>query len=296
MYRLRIAVCGLRKKNPKSEIRNPRPCGHDNFLYKKWCEETFDNGRYIYEAYKNIAFNIRYTPELNRADFWQTPIETTNLNKGDCEDAVLLFFSQITPNQKNVEIIWGWVIDNRNSIGRAHVWYQLTDKKGRKYIVEGFSNDWNGIIPVEIVSEVETRKPILTISHCMASRLSRLFPKVDDWQMCQTLIDLFTGTGVWRYASTVGANGRSPLRGNLPARRAGTPLLHLRLSDYEFIEYPSNMRNSSRRFTQFLSYRPGMGERPFAHTALYMNKEISNIMKKLHEVFSRFENQKKKVG
>ncbi len=32
---------------------------NDNFLYKKWCEETFDNGNYIYEAYKNIAFNIK---------------------------------------------------------------------------------------------------------------------------------------------------------------------------------------------------------------------------------------------
>ena len=171
-------------RNTKSETLYPGPCGHDNLLYKKWCEETFDNGSYIYGAYKKIAFNIRYTPELNWSDYWQTPIETGNLNEGDCEDAVLVFFSQITPNQRNVEIIWGWVIDNRNSIGRAHVWCQLTDKTGRKYIVEGFSDDWNGIIPVEIVSENETRKPILTISHCMASRLSRLFPEVDDWKMC----------------------------------------------------------------------------------------------------------------
>ena len=36
---------------------------NDNFLYKEWCEKTFDNGSYIYEAYKNIAFNIEYTPE-----------------------------------------------------------------------------------------------------------------------------------------------------------------------------------------------------------------------------------------
>ena len=37
----------------------------DNFMYKEWCEETFENGKYIYEAYKDIAFNIKYTPETN---------------------------------------------------------------------------------------------------------------------------------------------------------------------------------------------------------------------------------------
>ena len=72
--------------------------------------------------------------------------------------------------------------------------------------------------------------------------------------------------------------------------------IQLRLSDYEFIEYPVNMQNGPGRFTQFLSYTPGRGERQFALTALYKNKEISNIMKKLHEVFTRFENQKNKVG
>lgn len=49
----------------------------DNILYKEWCEETFENGNYIYEAYKNIAFNIKYAPEPNRIDFWQTPKETS---------------------------------------------------------------------------------------------------------------------------------------------------------------------------------------------------------------------------
>ncbi len=262
---------------PDNVGANGRSPLRDNLLYKKWCEETFDNGNYIYEAYKNIAFNIEYTPEPYKTDFWQTPTETIDLMKGDCEDTVLLFFSKILPNQKNAEILWGWVIDNRSSIGRAHVWYQLTDKKGQKYIVEGFSNDWNGIIPVEIVQKSETRKPILTISHGMAGRLSRLFPEVDDWQKCQTLIDLFTPTNLITNVS----GERNTLQHEM---------IQLRLSGHEFIEYSANIGNGSLSYTHFLSYSPG-------HEALlYMNKQVSNILEKLHEVFSRFENQKEKTG
>ena len=74
---------------------------HDNFMYKEWCEQTFDNGKYIYEAYKDIAFNIEYTPEQAKTDIWQTPFETRRSKKGDCEDAVFLF-SHIFPQNKEM--------------------------------------------------------------------------------------------------------------------------------------------------------------------------------------------------
>jgi hypothetical protein len=38
---------------------------NDNFLYKEWCEETFVNGNYIYESYKDIAFTS-YFLNINR--------------------------------------------------------------------------------------------------------------------------------------------------------------------------------------------------------------------------------------
>ena len=66
---------------------------YDNYLYREWCEEIFDNGKYIYAAYKNIAFAIEYKPEAEKTDFWQTPIETDRLMNGDCEDARSFFFS-----------------------------------------------------------------------------------------------------------------------------------------------------------------------------------------------------------
>ncbi len=138
---------------------------NDNFQYKKWCEETFDNGKHIYEAYKNITFNIKNTTEPNNTDLFLTSLEIANLKRSDGEDVVSHFFSQLPPNQKNAEIVWGWVIDKQSAVGRAHVWYQLTDKKGQKYVVEGFSRDWNGITPMEIVENTEKRIPILTISH-----------------------------------------------------------------------------------------------------------------------------------
>ncbi|MFQ5964331.1 MAG: hypothetical protein ACE5KZ_08615 [Candidatus Scalinduaceae bacterium] len=247
---------------------------NDNFLYKKWCEETFDNGNYIYEAYKNIAFNIKYAPEPPKTDSWQTPLETARLKRGDCEDVVLHFFSQLPPKQTNAVIIWGWVIDRRSGVGMAHVWYQLTDKTGQRYVVEGFSKDWNGIIPMEIVQYTEIRKPILRISHCMVNRLSHLFPEVEDWQMCQTLVDLFATT---RFITHV--SGRRFFSQDIS--------IQLHLSAYEFIEYPTSAQYRSREYTQFPNYSPRRKIAP------NVNKRISNILKKLHEVFSRYENQKR---
>jgi hypothetical protein len=166
---------------------------HKNYLYKKWCEETFTNGNHIYEGYRDITFNIKYAPETPKTDNWQTPFETTRLGHGDCEDAVFLFFSHLPPTQKNAEIVWGWVID-RQGIAKAHVWYQLTDREGKEYIVEGFSNDWNGIIPMNIMRKTESRKPILKITHLEASRLLTLISRHDSWNTYRILADLHRST------------------------------------------------------------------------------------------------------
>lgn len=154
---------------------------HDNFMYKKWCEGTFANGKRIYEAYREIAFEIKYTPEQAETDIWQTPYETERLKCGDCEDAVFLFASRLPSIQNNATITWGWVIDRKSRIARAHVWYQLKDKKGQEYIVEGFSNDWSGIIPIEIVERSESRKPIFVITHSEISNFIGLLPEADEW-------------------------------------------------------------------------------------------------------------------
>ena len=158
---------------------------NDNFLYKEWCEETFNNGNCVYEAYKNIAFNIEYTEEPYKTDIWQTPLETAKLGKGDCEDVVFHFFSQLPLNMGNAEIVWGRIFDSRRDY--SHVWYQLTSKTGQLYVVEGFSKDWNGIIPMGIVENTETRRPIFTIAHSSVSRLASSVPKVDDSQNIRSL-------------------------------------------------------------------------------------------------------------
>lgn len=143
----------------------------DNPLYKEWCINTFDNGEQIYEAYKEIAFDIDYRAEPPKTDYWQTPIETRQSKKGDCEDSVFLFFSKLSQLEIDGDIVWGWVIDRSNSVGFAHVWYQLYDKRGRAYIVEGFSKEWNGIIPEEMVAEVEERVPTLILRHNRINRV-----------------------------------------------------------------------------------------------------------------------------
>lgn len=144
----------------------------DNPRYKEWCIETFHDGEQIYEAYKKIAFDIDYRAEPPKTDYWQTPGETRQSKKGDCEDSVFLFFSRLSELDIDGSIVWGWVIDKGNSIAFAHVWYQLFDKRGRVYIVEGFSKEWNGIVPVEMISGAEERVPTLSLKHSQVNHVA----------------------------------------------------------------------------------------------------------------------------
>jgi hypothetical protein len=248
----------------------------DNFMYKDWCEGTFDNGKYIYEAYKDIAFNIKYAPEQPKTDIWQTPYETNKSKKGDCEDAVFLFTSYLPPMQKNATIIWGWVIDKGSKIARAHVWSQLTDKAGQQYMVEGFSKDWDGIIPLEIVEKTEFRKPIFTVTHSEFCRLSSLVSKPDSWQTYQSLINLCTSANFIEFYSR-----------NLNISQGMDSYFN---PDYGFIGYLLDTQTKS--YKDSISYR--YPTRPNMFPA--MDKKISSILKKLHELFIRCERQREDFG
>ncbi|MFQ5788369.1 MAG: hypothetical protein ACE5H1_10375, partial [Thermodesulfobacteriota bacterium] len=70
----------------------------------------------------------------------------------------------------------------------------MIDKKGQKYIVEGFSKEWNGIIPIEIARNYETRKPLLSIPHNKVARLVNLLSGADDRQAYGELINLLRPT------------------------------------------------------------------------------------------------------
>ena len=239
---------------------------YDNYLYEQWCEETFDNGKYVYAAYKNIAFNIKYKPEAKKADFWQTPIETDRLMNGDCEDAVFLLSSQLPSNQENAEIVWGWVIDKQSKAGRPHVWYQLVDKKGQKYIVEGFSKDWNGIIPMEIAKEYESRKPILTIPHTKVTELANLLLEANNRQAYWSLINSLRPTSL----SNIDSDNQNHLLNTRPKPH------HF---NYEFIGYHVNTQNKSWNSTIHRIPRKS-------------RNEIFNIFKKLRKMFLRYNEQK----
>ena len=239
---------------------------YDNYLYEKWCEETFDNGKCIYTAYKDIAFNIKYKPDANKTDFWQTPIETHRLRRGDCEDAVFLFFSRLPLNQENAEIVWGWLTDKQSKVRRAHVWYQLIDKKGQKYIAEGFSKDWNGIIPIEITRNYETREPLLSIPHNEVIKLVSFFSETDDRQAYRTLINMIRPTAL----SNTDIDSQEHLM--------KSKILYNNF-DYGFVEYPEKNRDKSWNSANHK-----------------MHKEIFCIFSKLRKMFLRYDEQKKEIG
>ena len=153
-------------------------CIPDNQPYKEWCINTFDHGEQIYEAYREIAFDIDYRAEPPKMDYWQTPVETRQNKKGDCEDSVFLFFSMLSELDIDGDIAWGWVVDKGNEIAFAHVWYQLFDKRGKAYIVEGFSKEWNGIVPEEVITCGEERIPTLLLQHSQVNyMIDKALPK-----------------------------------------------------------------------------------------------------------------------
>lgn len=176
-----------------------------NPLYKEWCQKNFINGSFIYEAYRQIAFYIEYIPEPPRVDYWQTPYETIHSRKGDCEDAILLFHDLLPSKYDNGEIIWGIVSDLKSRLNYAHVWFQLYDIRGNPYIIEPFSGDWNGIIPVELLNNEEIRQQIIGISNIFISNLMDTPSKhqsikqviveqvvMYDWRLMAQIDDVFT--------------------------------------------------------------------------------------------------------
>ena len=170
----------------------------ENPEYRKWCEETFSGGSSVYESYKDIAFNIEYTPERPGCDYWQTPLDTCRSGTGDCEDVAILFISSLPSRQDNAEIAWGWKIDNRTGIARAHAWCQLAGKNGSKYIVEGCSRDWSGIIleDMELYRTNTVHKPVLVLKQV---------------EMCKLMDIALEGSSAMMYAEM--AHSHKPPRG-----------------------------------------------------------------------------------
>ena len=153
----------------RSHNCNYEPPGNPS--YKTWCESTFTNGSFVYEAYRQIAFNINYAQEPPHNDFWQTPFETLYRRAGDCEDAVLLFNHILPQRCNNGRIIWGVIADLKKNIEFAHVWFELRDKKGQLYLVEPFTKDWNGIVPIALMQNKKIKKEIMGIPDKLISDL-----------------------------------------------------------------------------------------------------------------------------
>ncbi|KAB2831885.1 MAG: hypothetical protein F9K48_11530 [Candidatus Brocadia sp.] len=193
-------VGDTRTEKPPITHPSPENSTPDNPLYREWCTNTFHNGKQIYEAYKEIAFDINYRSEPPKADYWQTPLETRQRKKGDCEDSVFLFFSQLSELNIDGDVVWGWVVDKGTSVAFAHVWYQLFDKRGRAYIVEGFSKEWNGIIPEEMISGREERMQTLVLRHnqihCTADKMIPKFTDSFEDEQCSWSVYLRNNTAL----------------------------------------------------------------------------------------------------
>ena len=143
----------------------------ENPPFKEWCESKFLNGHFIYDAYRQIAFQIRYTEEPPHNDFWQTPLETIHRHAGDCEDAVLLFNNRLPHNVNNGRIVWGVIEDLINHVIFAHVWFELKDREGELYMVDPFTNGWKGITPLTLLKDKRIKMEIVGIPNKLVGNL-----------------------------------------------------------------------------------------------------------------------------
>ncbi len=143
----------------------------ENPSYKQWCENRFENGALVYEAYRKVAFNLNYAQEPAHNDFWQTPLETLHRHAGDCEDAVLLFNNIIASQINNGRIVWGVMENLDDKTDFAHVWLELCDKNGRLYFVDPFTKDWNGIIPMDSLKTKRVKAEILSAPAALVNDL-----------------------------------------------------------------------------------------------------------------------------
>ena len=118
---------------------------------------------------------------------------------------------------------------------------------------------------MEIVEKTELRKPIFTSTHTEFCRLSSLVSKPDSWQTYQSLIDLCTSANYIEFYSR-----------NLNISQ-GRNSYHN--PDYGFIGYLLDTQKKS--YKDSISYRYST-----------MDKEISRILQKLYELFTRCERQR----
>ncbi len=153
----------------------------DNFKFKQWCMDTFYSGSEIYEAYKVVSFDITYATDvpLHSYDFWQKPIETLKLKKGDCEDAVILFSSLSPLCHEDIKLVWGYVYDVKNGGKAKHVWVELTSKTKQKYILEAYKGDWNGIVKAAIDRKTLKRDEIISLPQCLYNEVLMALAECD---------------------------------------------------------------------------------------------------------------------
>lgn len=154
----------------------------DNFKYRQWCMDTFYNGSQIYEAYKVVAFDIEYVKDVFPfLDYWQTPIETFKLKKGDCEDAIILFSSLISVCNEDVRLVWGYIYGKESGGKAKHVWIELTSKNKTTYILEAYKGDWGGIIKKEIDEQTLMRDEITSLPQCLYTEVLKVLAEIDDY-------------------------------------------------------------------------------------------------------------------
>lgn len=93
--------------------------------------EPSTSPRTLIRCFEQVA-SIRYQRD-QETDYWQSPRETAQLGRGDCEDKALYLQALLREQGIETELVFG--VEDRSSSQRMHAWLE-TDINGQRYILD----------------------------------------------------------------------------------------------------------------------------------------------------------------
>lgn len=103
---------GYNRNNAKSHQSVSSP-----LLYREY---STNNPLSIFDCFNKVC-EIEYVPDEENNDYWQSPLETLNRNKGDCEDLSFYLFYLLKKNGYRSRVVAGYMDNNFNN---GHMWVE----------------------------------------------------------------------------------------------------------------------------------------------------------------------------
>lgn len=125
-------LAGNPRNSSSASIPNNRPVS-----YQQDWEDSITNYSYEYDnpCYCPKPENI-LNDDKSCFDYYQTPEETRQRKKGDCEDLSIELYDRLKRKGHNVRIVMGKIQNQSDQPQIYHVWVELKNKQNEKVILD----------------------------------------------------------------------------------------------------------------------------------------------------------------